>query len=114
MENIIKLETDEYGSLEVPITGLSEGYLKDHERRPDLYELEPQLLGHTYGGGFTTIKESDIKPADLAIALFSARETGQMRDVKEVQLPNGDTFIIDMDHGQDELIEKMTANGEGW
>ena len=51
--------------------------------------------------------------ADLAIALFDARETGQIEgDVQEVELPNGETFIIDADHGQDAKLSCETIEKE--
>lgn len=54
-------------------------------------------------------KDGSFDKADLAIALFDARETGQIEgDVKEVQTPDGETFAIDSDHGQDAKLGPVT------
>ena len=48
----------------------------------------------------------ELDKAGLAEALFDARETGKIPDVREVELPDGETFVIDFDY------KKGTENHE--
>ena len=87
--------------------------MRDHERNPDLWKVKDGLLGYRDGeGGYVLcrIKENgSFDKANLAIALFDARETGQIEgDVKEVLTPNGETFVIDSDYGQDDKLPPIT------
>ena len=70
----------------------------------DFLEGENALLWYQNSYGEQVVCESGSKldRADLAIALFDARETGVLPgDVKEVTLPGGEVFAIDADYGQD-------------
>jgi len=50
-------------------------------------------------------KDGKFDKADLAIALFDAREMEIIPHVDSVELPNGETFYIDADYGQDAKME---------
>jgi len=81
-----------------------------------LGEGEPALLHYTnkFGEPFTvTYKDGlDAKgEADLAISLYDARETGTIPDVREVELPDGEVFVIDDDHGQEARLKDNNPDG---
>jgi hypothetical protein len=81
-----------------------------------LGEGESALLHYTnkFGEPFTvTYKDGlgDNGKADLAISLFDARETGTIPDVREVELPDGEVFVIDEDHGQE---ARLKDNNPEW
>ncbi len=116
------------GQLAVPHTAFTANWVRDMEEFPELHgkwswddeagksvssikdeagEYHPHRLGgrdYSKGGEPFSCDWRDGNPdmAHLAIALFDARETGAMVDVSEVTLPDGRTFVIDADYGQDD------------
>tara|TARA_A100001037_G_C14679019_1_gene426483 strand:+ start:101 stop:478 length:378 start_codon:yes stop_codon:yes gene_type:complete len=122
-----KLVIDNHGQLAVPHTAFTESIKRDMEKFPELFgdyiwcaETErsikvthdddgnrlPQALGghNRYGEPFSCDwEDGKFNRAELAVALFDARETGLMVDVPEVVLPDGEVFVIDRDYGQDDL-----------
>ena len=101
------------GIVHTPKSALSASWLKDNKSFPSLYRIEDRMLMYRNNYGepiICRVKENGaFDKADLAIALFDARETGQIEgDVQEVELPNGETFIIDADHGQDAKLPPVT------
>ena len=53
---------------------------------------EPNTIGWPRGW------KGKLDKAGLAEALFDARETGTIPHVREVELPDGETFVIDFDY----------------
>ena len=49
--------------------------------------------------------KGELDKTGLAAALFDARETGTIPDVREVELPDGETFAIDFDYDMDKIPE---------
>jgi hypothetical protein len=90
-----------------PFDSIIDEWMKQIYTEPTPFETEgdrdPILITRNEWGEPMTPKWKDGKVEDkyqdgryvLAQALFDARETGQISDVKEVKLPDDSVFIID-------------------
>lgn len=109
--SLIKLIV-KFNTLHTPASALSESWHEDNKSFPNLHKIEDRLLFYRNGYGEPVLcdvsQDGSFDKADLAIALFDARETGQIEDVREVLTPDGETFVIDADYGQDAKLGPVT------
>ena len=110
--SLIKL-IHKFNTLHTPASALSASWLEDSKSFPNLHKIEDRMLFYRNDYGEPVLcdvsKDGSFDKADLAIALFDARETGQIEgDVREVLTPDGETFVIDSDHGQDAKLGPVT------
>jgi hypothetical protein len=80
--------TAEDGLLCTPHSALMDVFLKQH------FEEDPPLLAHYPAGDYDTVNWPNPNEEILRTALFGARETGLIPDVRSVILPDGSEFII--------------------
>tara|TARA_R110002050_G_scaffold261986_1_gene402183 strand:- start:196 stop:642 length:447 start_codon:yes stop_codon:yes gene_type:complete len=116
------------GVLAIKGADFAPSWIKDIERFPTLHgkwtwdaeneksissiknaagEYHASELGYKNGWGeyqSCTWKGGEFDEGDLAIALFDAREMGIIQHTERVTLPNGESFTIDADYGQDEKL----------
>ena len=96
-----------------PLTHGNWAWSEEHEKSINSIKdkdgnYHAHALGYKNGWGEWAdciYKDGEFDKADLAIALFDAREMEIIPHVDSVELPNGETFYIDADYGQDAKTE---------